>query len=169
MSSLSKRLAQCVLKTQIKKNCIHTTSVLSTFWEPYEKGGYKDNREPLSKLESIRQGLKELKSEIALWKDEMKDRLENDPILVYRPGETDIQWQFNTEDSLNTWVVTSDKSNNEGFSTCSLTLNKYGNGVFSGDLDTRVPKDGKTKRAGYCNMITQRFRVCLCAIISTFL
>ncbi|GJQ66294.1 hypothetical protein Trydic_g4340 [Trypoxylus dichotomus] len=88
----------------------------------------------------------------------MKDRFESDPVLVYRPGETDVQWKFGTEDSLRIWNVTSDKDNNEGHSTCSLTLNKYGNAVFSGELDTRVPKDGKTKRAGYCNMQTQKFR-----------
>lgn len=29
-----------------------------------------------------------------MWTEEMKDKLESDPILVYRPGETDIVWKF---------------------------------------------------------------------------
>ncbi|KAI4468463.1 complex i intermediate-associated protein 30 [Holotrichia oblita] len=159
MTLFSRKLIQ-LLTSQTKRNNFHTTSILSLFWEKDEKSGYKDNRKEFSKRDLIREGLKELKTEIALWSQEVKERFEDDPVLIYRPGETDVQWTFNTEDSLKSWKVTSDKDNNEGYSTCSLTLNKYGNAVFSGELDTRVPKDGRTKRAGYCNMQTQQFRVC---------
>ncbi|KAI4468434.1 complex i intermediate-associated protein 30 [Holotrichia oblita] len=157
MTLFSRKLIQ-LLTSQTKRNNFHTTSILSLFWEKDEKSGYKDNRKEFSKRDLIREGLKELKTEIALWSQEVKERFEDDPVLIYRPGETDVQWTFNTEDSLKSWKVTSDKDNNEGYSTCSLTLNKYGNAVFSGELDTRVPKDGRTKRAGYCNMQTQQFR-----------
>lgn len=157
MFSISRKLPGVFLTTYLKN--IHTTSVLLLFWERDEKGGYRNDRKVISKTELIREGLKELKSEIALWSQEMKDRLENDPVLIYRPGETDVQWNFGGENSLKNWVVTSDKDNNEGYSTCSLVLNKYGNAVFSGEINTKVPKDGRIKRAGYCNMQTQRFRV----------
>jgi hypothetical protein len=46
-------------------------------------------------MDLIREGLKELKGEIKLWKDEVKDHLKDDPILAYRPGECRLllgQW-----------------------------------------------------------------------------
>lgn len=33
-----------------------------------------------------------------------------------------------------------------------LELSSYGTGIFHGILDTRVPKDGRTTNAGYCNI-----------------
>lgn len=42
--------------------------------------------------------------------------------------------------------------NKEGYSTCSLGLSPTGKGLFSGTLSTQLIKDGKAKRAGYCNM-----------------
>lgn len=129
------------------------------FWEPDEKGGYKDTRPRPSKIQMIRNGMKELKHEIALWRQEMQEALETDPIYIYRPGETDIKWRFGNSDALNKWKITTDSDNNEGFSKCSLTLNKQGKGLFSGFLSTRIPKDGRVKRAGYCNMQSLRARV----------
>ncbi|GLV32819.1 Complex I intermediate-associated protein 30 kDa [Carabus blaptoides fortunei] len=81
-----------------------------------------------------------------------------DPICIHRPGETDIVWNFNSPEALDQWVTTSDKDHNEGYSSCSLTMNNYSKGVFTGDLNTRVPKDGKIKRSGYCNMRSIRAR-----------
>lgn len=74
-------------------------------------------------------------------------------------GETDIYWQFGTQESLSEWVTTSDSDHNEGKSSCSLELNKQGRGVFNGILNVEVPKDGRTKKSGYCNMKTIRARV----------
>lgn len=94
-------------------------------------------------------------------------------------GETDIVWEFNSAEALDQWVLTSDKDHNEGYSSCSLTMNNYSKGVFSGmylliylfplkksvvlltilgELNTRVPKDGNIKRSGYCNMRSIRAR-----------
>lgn len=136
-----------------------TSAVLEALWESDEKGGYKDKRPKPSTKQLIRDGFKELKHEIALWKAEVKEKLECDPILFYRPGETDIAWKFDNEESLQKWVVSCDSDHNEGYSNCSLTLNKQGKGLFSGYLSTRVPKDGRIKRSGYCNMKTLRARV----------
>ena len=138
---------------------LHLSRTLSLFWEPDEKGGYKDNRKPPSTTQMIRDGLKELKSEINLWTQEVKEQFENDPILLHRPGETDVVWNFGSEESLNKWTVTNDRDNNEGYSTSSFTLSKEGNGLFCGNLSTRIPKDGKIKRGGYCNIRTIRPRV----------
>lgn len=42
----------------------------------------------------ILEGLKELRKEIKLWTEEVKEDFDSDPILCYRPGEVDIMWQF---------------------------------------------------------------------------
>jgi NADH dehydrogenase [ubiquinone] 1 alpha subcomplex assembly factor 1 len=147
-------------KIKINENTmksIHTTTFLNTFWERDEKGGYNTKTE-VSMKEKLRVGLQELKKEIALWKQELKEDFEMDPILVCRPGETDVVWKFDSEESLKQWVVTSDSDHGEGFSTCSLVLTNNGKGLFSGELSTRVPKDGRIKRAGYCNIKTLRAR-----------
>jgi hypothetical protein len=65
---------------------IHTACV-KLFWERDHKGGYLRDRPKHGTTELIRDGLKELKGEIMLWKDEVKERLEGDPILAYRRGE----------------------------------------------------------------------------------
>jgi hypothetical protein len=65
---------------------IHTTRVI-LFWERDHKGGYLRDKPKHATTELIRDGLKELKGEIKLWKDEMKEHFEGDPILAYRRGE----------------------------------------------------------------------------------
>ncbi|XP_018327242.1 complex I intermediate-associated protein 30, mitochondrial [Agrilus planipennis] len=152
------RFFNSVQNASIARKSLHTSTSVNIFFEPDEKAGYNKNRKLPSRIELIREGFKELKTEIALWTSEVKERLEIDPVLEFRPGETDVAWRFKDEESLKNWIITSDSDNNEGFSNSSLTINKYGKGVFSGELSTRVPKDGKIKRAGYCNMTTLRAR-----------
>lgn len=75
---------------------IHTTPANTTFWEREKKSGYS---KPPSLPETITKnnilnGLTELKQEIALWKAEIKEKFQTDPIFVNRPGEIDVVWQF---------------------------------------------------------------------------
>jgi hypothetical protein len=65
---------------------IHATHVV-LFWERDHKGGYLRDRPNHATMDLIHDGLKELKGEIKLWKDEMKEHFKGDPILAYRPGE----------------------------------------------------------------------------------
>jgi hypothetical protein len=74
-------------------------------------------------------------------------------------GETDVVWQFSQPGALSKWVITSDSDHSEGHSTCELSLSKGGKGLFMGTLNTQVPKDGRIKKAGYCNMRSMRPRV----------
>ncbi|KAJ9591572.1 hypothetical protein L9F63_001926 [Diploptera punctata] len=141
-----------------KRVCPFHTSAASWFWERDPKGGYLRDKPKPSRKDLIRDGLKELKTEIKLWKEEVKEHLRGDPILAYRRGEIDIQWQFNTPESLAKWVTTSDSDHNEGHSTCELKLSQGGKGLFTGDLNTQVPKVGRIKKAGYCNMRSIRPR-----------
>lgn len=147
---------QNVIKT---KRFFKTSSKLNTFWENDDKGGYKDNRPPQPLKERMRVGLQELKKEIALWSKEVKERFEFDPVLIFRPGEVDVILRFEQDESLKKWIVTSDSDNNEGFSKGNLTLTNQGTGLFHGELSLRIPKDGRVKRAGYCNIRTIRARV----------
>lgn len=66
---------------------IHTTPNLQLFWEKHRKGGYNLNVKRVSQKELILSGLKELKKEIVLWKNEIQEKLECDPVVIYRPGK----------------------------------------------------------------------------------
>lgn len=104
-------------------------------------------------------GFKQLGEEIKLWKDEWKEKLANDQILVFRPDETDVLWTFGNEEDRKKFIVTSDSDHNEGFSKCALTESPAGYGLFSGTLDSKVPKIGKIEKAGYCNITCVRAKV----------
>lgn len=132
------------------------TPVHHMFWERDRKGGY-GSKEKHSAKELIRDGLKELRGEMVKWQDEMKEKFECDPIFV-RPGDMDKIWILKSEDDLEEWIVTSDQDHKEGYSSGSLTLSQTGHGLFSGEITTRVPKDGLVKRSGYVNMRSKRPR-----------
>lgn len=68
-------------------NFIHTTPNLQLFWERHRKGGYNRDLKRLGHKELILNGLKELKKEIILWKNEVQEKLECDPVLIFRPGK----------------------------------------------------------------------------------
>lgn len=77
----------------------------------------------------------------------------------YVSGEVDVFWRFYDNVSLDHWIVTSDSDHAEGFSKCDLKINQRGYGIFSGNLCSRVPKDGRIQNSGYCNIITKRVAV----------
>uniref|UniRef100_A0A1B0G1D9 NADH:ubiquinone oxidoreductase intermediate-associated protein 30 domain-containing protein n=1 Tax=Glossina morsitans morsitans TaxID=37546 RepID=A0A1B0G1D9_GLOMM len=137
---------------------IHTSPISSTFWEREKKSGYKTALPLPSRKQMILDGFKELKEEIKLWRQEIKETFESDPILVYRPGEIDVVFNFKDEKSLDKWVVTSDKDHNEGRSTAMLELSNSGGGLFHGDVCSEHVKDGIIKRTGYASMRTKRVR-----------
>lgn len=91
------RSSSCVIRASNINNAfqrIHTTAVNSTFWEREKKSGYGKKYSVIPTKSMILDGLKELKSEIQLWRDEVQEKFESDPILVFRPGEIDIAWKF---------------------------------------------------------------------------
>lgn len=67
---------------------LHTSSINNSFWEEDRKGGYKTaiiDKRPA--LVQIREGFKELRKEIGIWKNEVVEFLETDPLLINRPGK----------------------------------------------------------------------------------
>lgn len=82
------------VSTSFSVRNIYTTPVNETFWEREKKSGYAKKMPALPSKKMIIDGLQELKQEIALWKSEIKEKFESDPILVFRPGEIDVSWKF---------------------------------------------------------------------------
>ncbi|XP_011861947.1 PREDICTED: probable complex I intermediate-associated protein 30, mitochondrial [Vollenhovia emeryi] len=143
----------------IGRRKLHVTSRLPSLHEYDRKSGYKTvyDRPPpeqhLSVLGRIREGYRQLGEELGLLVEEVREKLRNDPIFIYRRNEIDVVWRFTGDPkSLDQWVVMCDSDYNEGFSTAKLALSSNGTGVFSGVLSTQLPKDGKVKYAGYCNI-----------------
>lgn len=137
---------------------IHTTPNLQLFWERHRKGGYNKNVKRVSQKELILEGFKQLKKEIILWKQEVQEKLESDPVVIFRPGETDVKWQFRDESDFEDWKVTNDSDHNEGQSFSTFEMSAAGHGLFSGNVQSKVPLDGRIKRAGYSNIQSLRAR-----------
>lgn len=151
------RLLTCTNRSSWKT--INTTAVNHLFYEKSKKGDYEQHSaSKVSKKQHILNGLKQLKDEIKLWQEEVKEHLKMDPILIYRPGEVDIAFRFNNKESLEKWVVSSDSDHNQGFSTAAFEPSPAGYGLFHGNVRSDVPKDGRVKRAGYCNVKSLRAR-----------
>lgn len=143
----------------IGRRKLHTTAGLSNFYESNRKSGYKTiyDRPPpeqnLSILGRICEGYRQFREEFGVLMEEVRERLRMDPIVIYRQDEVDAVWRFKgNPKALDQWVITCDSDYNEGYSTVKLELSSTGTGVFSGTLSTRLPKDGRIKYAGYCNM-----------------
>ncbi|EZA54652.1 hypothetical protein DMN91_007241 [Ooceraea biroi] len=146
----------------IGRRKLHTTVGLSCFYRPDPKSGYKTMYYNLPAQKNwtifgrISDGYYQLKRELGIWVEEIKEKLRNDPILVYTPNEVDVVWEFNGDpSSLDQWILTCDSDYDEGFSTATLEMSSTGTGIFSGTLSTQLPKDGKIKHAGYCNITTK--------------
>ncbi|XP_041969513.1 complex I intermediate-associated protein 30, mitochondrial [Aricia agestis] len=141
----------------VPKYTVHNITERYLFWERDRKGGYNTSKK-LGLVQSIKEGIKELKSEIKLFSEEMKDYAKTDPLTIARPGETDILWCFNEPKVLDKFVTTCDSDHNQGYSSCGFNMSPAGRGLFHGYLDTRVPKDGRIKKAGYCAIRSKRVR-----------
>uniref|UniRef100_A0A336N067 CSON010484 protein n=1 Tax=Culicoides sonorensis TaxID=179676 RepID=A0A336N067_CULSO len=152
-----------LLKTALTNRCqwkpISTSAINQLFHEKSRKGDFDQRTaDKVPKKTHILNGLRELKNEIKMWQEEMKDHLKMDPVLIYRPGEVDVAFRFNNNDALDKWVVSTDSDHNQGFSTAALEKSPAGYGLFHGNVRSEVPKDGRVKRAGYCNMKSMRSR-----------
>lgn len=64
--------------------------------------GYETKQPILPTKQMIIDGLKDLKEEIKVWKEEVKEKLESDVVMVYRPNEIDVYCQFRGKFNLHT-------------------------------------------------------------------
>lgn len=67
-------------------------------------------------------------------------------------------YKFGEQKDFDNWVTTSDSDHNEGNSHAKFEMSPAGYGLFHGNVVTSLPVDGKIKRAGYCNIKSQRVR-----------
>jgi len=103
-----------------------------------------------------RGGLKLLPAEWEKFKKETKVNLEGnkviDGVYDYPDGCFQKEFIFRGHESLDRWVVSTDRDWGEGFTKAELTTSKNNMALFQGHLCTDLPKDGNVKRAGYANM-----------------
>lgn len=88
----SVRQSGCLLRRfalKISSPCrpVHVASTLNSIYEKDEKGGYRKNLDDMpSRTEMIRDGFKQLRGEILLWKEEMREKFACDPLFIVRKG-----------------------------------------------------------------------------------
>jgi len=83
-------LRRFALKISSPSRPVHVGAKLNSIWEKDEKGGYRKEGEEPSRTEMIRDGFKELKGEILLWKEEMREKFACDPLFIVRKGTSSI-------------------------------------------------------------------------------
>lgn len=144
----------------IRRRKLHVTVNHSSFYQRDRRSGYKvvydkPPEQNWNIISRFRDGCRQFKEESGIWLKEMRETLRMDPIFMYRRNEVDVVWRFNTgPESLDQWVTSCDSDYEEGYSTAKLELSSTGTGIFSGTLSTRLPKDGRIKNAGFCNITT---------------
>jgi len=145
------------------------------FYVPDRKAGYHLGKygnhfdyidDDLTLKDIIVEGSRQLKEECKMALEEIKYVAKGEHYKKLFIKQGDIQYLCNyAETPTNStainelFVVSSDSSWGEGYSWGSLEASPALNSaIFCGDLNTRVPQDGRLKRAGYTNMkmVTQR-------------
>lgn len=125
----------------------------SCFYKPSRKGS-EDYERPQPEVDYrtlFRDSYNVLKQDLRQFGDDLVETLRCDPAM-YVHGDCQVFWD--AQSIAADWTVTADSDNNEGFSRAQLTAGA----VFSGYLDTTVPKDGKVVETGYCNVRSPRAR-----------
>ncbi|OUC47396.1 Complex I intermediate-associated protein 30 [Trichinella nativa] len=124
---------------------------------PTEKGyDFQEPDVPLKEL--IKQVPHELARQAKLISKEIKDWAWPEKTIIESTplhNELYIQWKFDSQEVLDSFIVTSDSAQNVGFSQATWTMSDQGTAIFQGSLDTRVPKDGEIHRAGFTAIISK--------------
>lgn len=130
-------------------------SCADNFWEPDRKSGYKTKIKRTT-VDLVKEGFKEIGPEVAKFGEEWKANFRCDKLIDIRPGDYETVWKFDNTDVIDSWTLTTDADHNEGQSSGEFLLGPSKTAVFKGKLDSKPPKDGKTKYAGYCNVKSAR-------------
>ena len=149
--------------------------VYRQFYQADEKHGYHNLRKyPDSMKEEVVEQIKEdlnrnpkkafkdafntVRNEIRLFAQEMKEAdFVNSGLDALPPqGGRRKEWGFQSEEELGEWILTKDSDWGEGYSAAEFSLSPLGHAVWSGDLSTRVPADGRTQAAGYVNIASKK-------------
>ncbi|XP_059157516.1 complex I intermediate-associated protein 30, mitochondrial-like [Physella acuta] len=90
--------------------------------------------------------------ELKQWFRETNELIHRNPMLKCEHGNYEVIFRFNNPAAVKSWIVSTDKDNDTGKSSAEFTFTKNSTGLFHGYLSKEVPKDGKTKYAGYANI-----------------
>ena len=127
---------------------------ISTWQEvPSGEYGQRNKAKRPSLIKQVVNGVKRLPDECVKWTEEFvyKSKFPDYDIHITH-GDYDVLHKFDNFETIEEWTVTTDRSMMEGQSQAEFLLGPNKTGIFRGFLNTTVPKDGKTKAAGYCNI-----------------
>jgi len=146
---------------------LHITSVNRRFHEYDPKSTYRNEKwraemkqknweYQKAKLWGIKDGFKDVREEVKKWQKEVHKHFMDDSHLNVRHGDREQIFKFNTKANIDYWLTLSDSDHNEGYSKTKFELTPTGHGLFHGYVNTTLPKDGVTKKAGYCAIKSPR-------------
>ncbi|ESP01620.1 hypothetical protein LOTGIDRAFT_95635, partial [Lottia gigantea] len=93
-----------------------------------------------------------LKQEVEIFRNKLTHMLNFDIRFNIKNGDFENIWKFHDPETIDKWIVTSDKDNIEGMSKAHFQFSENKTGVFHGYLNTETVKDGFNRYAGYCNI-----------------
>lgn len=155
MSCSINRFSRCFLLLNQKKVFYNGfRSYAMSFWEDDEKAGYCNNPQaPKYNVEFFKDVFRSVGPEMVKYKNELIEQTEMDPVSEFFPKEIYRVLTFKPED-IALWTVSCDRDHGEGFSRVKFKPTSRGTAIFSGELSTEKPKDGRVSNAGYCNICT---------------
>ena len=121
------------------------------FYESDTSGGEVKPTE-YTPYEHWRDGVKIIGDEVSKFKEEVFWKFRCDNLAAMQHGDYEVVWKFDSQEMIDSWMVTADQDNNHGHSSAELVLTPNHHALFRGHIDTTLPKDGIIKRTGYCNM-----------------
>ena len=149
--------------------------VYRMFYQADEKSGYHNLRKyPDSMKDEVMETVKDelnknpkkafsdafktVRNEIRMFAKEIKeaDYASQGLDSLPPPGGKRKEWGFQTQEEVDEWIPTQDSDWGEGYSSAEFRLSPLGHAVWSGDLSTRVPADGRTQAAGYVNIASKK-------------
>ncbi|KAH9488010.1 putative complex I intermediate associated protein [Bulinus truncatus] len=86
---------------------------------------------------------------------EQKENIARNPMLECDHGNYEVIFRFDKQSELDSWIVSTDSDHQGGKSKADFTFTKNRTGLFYGNISKEVPKDGKSKYAGYANITTK--------------
>ncbi|KAG9274919.1 complex I intermediate-associated protein 30, mitochondrial [Astyanax mexicanus] len=148
-----------LFRRQLLQPSLSHPTILSTrsIYGEYKRPGQPpDKRWPWEKIRfDFSKGVEGIQKHFGLLKDEFVGRLrgpEGRPLLDHMLEQTLVQWEFRGPESLDQWVVSSDKEIG-GQSEAYLKLGKNNTTcMLYGTLCSVPPRDGETRYSGYCTL-----------------
>ena len=124
------------------------------FYEASRRGDLKYDiaRRQMNEItlaEAVYWGSKVFVQESIRWLEEWRETIRGDR-PVYMDREENVMWKFDSQETIDQWIVSKDRDWGEGFSTATFERSPAGHGLFHGFLDTKTfPRDPTITRVGW--------------------